>query len=286
MRFVQFSLRNQASVHLGVELGEGGDVIDLVQLPVKTALDLVRGGPELLEQVKRLISDNPKFRIPRCEVTLSAPIDGMDKVLCIGMNYKDHCEEQNAPVPTEPLVFNKFPSCVVGPFADIPYPEVTEQLDWEVELVIVIGKEGKDISEADAMDHVFGFTVAHDVSARDWQLKKNGGQWLLGKSMDAFCPIGPAIVTKDEVEDPHNLRLQCLVNGISKQDSNTNQLVFGTQALVSWVSKFCTIKPGDIILTGTPPGVGIFKNPPEFLQKGDVVECVIEKIGSIKNRIV
>ena len=155
------------------------------------------------------------------------------KVLCIGMNYKDHCEEQGAPIPKEPLVFNKFPSCVVGPTADLPKPKCTEELDWEVELCVVIGKNTFNVSKEEALDHVYGFTTAHDVSARDWQLKRftteltnsyllikyfrNGGQWLLGKAMDAFAPIGPAIVTKEEVGDPHNLNLSCTVNGQIKQ---------------------------------------------------------------------
>ncbi len=131
-----------------------------------------------------------RFRVRPADVQLLSPLTGPDKVICIGMNYRDHCEEQGAPVPEEPVVFNKFPNSIVGPYDQIPYPDVTSELDWEVELAIVVGKGGKNISEANALDHVFGFTVAHDVSARDWQLKKNGGQFLLGKSMDGFCPLG------------------------------------------------------------------------------------------------
>ena len=182
------------------------------------------------------------------------------------MNYKDHCEEQNKPTPDEPVVFNKFPSCIVGPYDDIPYPEITKALDWEVELAIVIGKKGFNIPIEKAAEHIFGFTVAHDVSARDWQLYRNGGQVLMGKSMDGFCPLGPAIVTTDEVEDPHNLQLTCKVNGEIKQDSNTKQLVFDTNQIVAWCSKFCTLLPGDVILTGTPPGVGFCRKPPQYLQ--------------------
>ncbi len=149
------------------------------------------------------------------------------------------------------------------------FDEVTsfvKELDWEVELAIVIGKRGKSISESNAAGHIFGFTTAHDVSARDWQLKKNGGQWLVGKTMDGFCPLGPAIVTADEVGDPHKLGVRCLVNGVTKQSSNTDQLVFNTQQIVAWVSKFFTLLPGDVILTGTPPGVGVFMKPPQFLK--------------------
>ena len=147
-----------------------------------------------------------------------------DKVICIGMNYKDHCEEQNAPVPSEPVVFNKFPSCIVGPTDDLPYPDATNELDWEVELAIVIGKKAKGVPEKEAGEYIAGYTPAHDVSARDWQLKRNGGQWLMGKAMDGFCPLGPAVVTKEELGDPHNLRLGCKVNGVTKQDSSTNQV--------------------------------------------------------------
>merc|ERR1719412_526539 len=225
-------------------------------------------------------------RIPISDVELLSPIIKPDKVICIGMNYADHCLEQNVPPPKEPVVFSKFSSSIVGPNDDIEYPEVTEELDWEVEMAIVIGKPGKKVKKEDAMSHVFGFTTAHDVSARDWQLKRNGGQWLVGKTMDGFCPLGPAIVTADEIGDPHNLSLQCLVNGNIKQDSNTRQLVFKTEELIAWLTQFFTLLPGDVILTGTPPGVGVFKKPPEYLKKGDVVECTIEKIGTVRNTVV
>ena len=234
----------------------------------------------------RLSQEASENKIALEDVDLLAPITNPDKVLCIGMNYKDHCEEQNKPIPTEPVVFNKFPSCIVGPHDDIPYPKITHELDWEVELAIVIGKKGFNIPLAQAPEHIFGFTVAHDVSARDWQLKRNAGQWLLGKAMDAFCPLGPALVTPDELGDPHDLHLTCKVNGETKQDSRTTQLVFDTNQIVAWCSQFCTLLPGDVILTGTPPGVGCFMKPPQFLQKGDVVECYIENIGSITNKIV
>lgn len=226
--------------------------------------------------------------IPRDSVKIVAPIYNPDKVLCVGMNYKDHCGEQNAPVPIEPVIFNKFPSSIIGPTEDLQYPEETQKLDWEVELTIVIGKDAKRVQESDAMNYVFGYTVAHDVSARDWQLEpgKNGGQWLIGKAMDGFCPLGPAIVMKEDINDPHNLGLRCRVNGVTKQDSNTNQLVHKTAAMVSFISRFMTLRPGDVILTGTPPGVGVFRKPPEYLKRGDVVECEIDGIGKVVNKIV
>ena len=285
MRIVQFTLPGSNEVKVGGQLGLNGDVVDLTKaLGVKSTIELIEGGTQLQEKAQKSL--NAENKLPLNQVSLVAPVTKPDKVLCIGMNYKDHCEEQNKPIPEEPLVFNKYPSCIIGPHDPIPYPEITKELDWEVELVIVIGKAGFHIAKEKALDHVYGFTVAHDVSARDWQLKKNAGQWLLGKAMDGFCPLGPALVTKDEIPDPHNLNLGCKVNGVAKQDSNTRQLVFKTEDIVAWCSQFCTLRPGDIILTGTPPGVGCFMKPPQFLQKGDEVECWIEKIGSIKNAVV
>eukprot|EP00092_Neocalanus_flemingeri_P014920 GFUD01016114.1.p1 GENE.GFUD01016114.1~~GFUD01016114.1.p1 ORF type:complete len:286 (-),score=72.16 GFUD01016114.1:135-992(-) len=285
MRFVQFVRKSSPqAVLLGAELGDGGLLVDLTHIAPNT-LDFVRGGENAKNVAKAYLDTSPPT-ISRAEVELAAPITGMDKVLCIGMNYVDHCEEQGAPIPKEPLVFNKFPSCVVGPSADLPYPKCTEKLDWEVELAVIIGKKAKDVSKEEAMDYVYGFTTAHDVSARDWQLTRNGGQWLLGKAMDSFAPIGPAVVTKEEIGDPHNLNLSCTVNGEVKQDSNTRQFVFGVDAVVSWISQFSTLLPGDLILTGTPPGVGAFMKPPQFLKIGDVVECKIEKIGSVFNKVV
>lgn len=278
------------STRLGVQVNETADfLVDLSQAPemkeISSTISLIKS-PVISNGTVESVVKSGKFRVSSKDVTLVAPINSPDKVICIGMNYVDHCTEQNIPVPKEPVVFNKFPSSLVGPNDDLPYPEVTQELDWEVEMAIIIGKKGKNVSVCDAMDHVFGFTVAHDVSARDWQLKRNGGQWLVGKTMDAFCPIGPAIVTRDEIGDPHNLNLGCLVNGTTMQNSNTNQLVFKTEELISWCSKFFTLLPGDVILTGTPPGVGVFMKPPLFLKKGDVVECFIEKIGKITNKVV
>ena len=189
-------------------------------------------------------------------------------------------------MPVEPVIFNKFPTSISADGDVIVKPAETQQLDYEVELAIVIGKGGRRISKEAAMSHVAGFTVAHDVSARDWQLKKNGNQWLLGKCGDGYSPLGPAIVTPDEVGDVHNLRLRCIVNGVALQDGNTNTLVHKTEAIIAWASKFMTLKAGDVILTGTPPGVGCFRKPPIWLQAGDVVTCEIENIGSITNTVV
>jgi len=270
---------------VGVLTGESDSaVVDITHI-ANTGLAFISGGDEVQNRVKQLLDTNPPT-IPLDDVALKAPVTGMDKVLCIGMNYRDHCEEQGQPTPTEPLVFNKFPSCVVGPFDDIPYPPMTTKLDWEVELVIVVGKKGFQVSEEKALDHVFGYTVGHDLSAREWQLQRNGGQWVIGKAMPGFAPIGPAILTKDCLTKTDNLNLFCKVNGVTKQNSNTKEMVFKTANIIAWVTKFFTIFPGDIIFTGTPPGVGVFRNPPEFLNKGDVVTCGIEHLGQIQNKVV
>jgi 2-keto-4-pentenoate hydratase/2-oxohepta-3-ene-1,7-dioic acid hydratase in catechol pathway len=200
--------------------------------------------------------------------------------------YYNSCTEQNLPVPVEPVIFNKFPSAICASGDPIVHPAETAQLDYEVELTIVIGKTGRRITAENAMSHVAGFTVAHDVSARDWQLKKNGNQWLLGKAVDGFAPLGPSIVTPDEVGDVHNLSLKCIVNGVELQSGNTSTLVHKTEALIAWISTFITLRAGDVILTGTPPGVGCFRKPPIWLHPGDVVTCEIEKLGSITNTIV
>lgn len=225
---------------------------------------------------------------PIVEVKLLAPVTGSDKVICIGMNYVDHCTEQNFPIPTEPIIFNKFASAIVGPTDNIELFPETKELDFEVELAIVIGKEGRRIKAEDAYDHIYGWTVSHDVSARDWQLKKNGGQWLLGKCFDTSCPLGPSIASTDEFKThPENTGLRCILNGESVQDSSTKNLIFKAGDVISWISTFVTLMPGDLILTGTPPGVGCFRKPePLWLKDGDVVTCEIDGIGAITNKIV
>ena len=181
---------------------------------------------------------------------------------------------------------SKFPTSIAANGDPLVCPREVKELDYEVELAVVIGKEGRRIPVESALEYVAGYTVAHDVSARDWQLKKNGGQWLLGKCCDGFAPIGPAIVTPDEVGDVHNLRLRCIVGGEVLQDGNTSQLVHNVPKCIAWISKFVTLNPGDVILTGTPPGVGCFRKPQRWLQVGESVTVEIEKLGSITNTVV
>jgi 2-keto-4-pentenoate hydratase/2-oxohepta-3-ene-1,7-dioic acid hydratase in catechol pathway len=211
-------------------------------------------------------------------------------VFCVGLNYAEHVKESSeargktAKTPSVPVFFTKAPHAVNGPYAGIPLdPAVSAELDWEVELGVVLGRRGKNIPAEKAMDHVFGYTVVNDVSARDLQARHI--QFFKGKSLDGTCPMGPCIVTADEVPEPHNLALRCRVNGVIKQDGNTRDMIFRIPALIESLSRGMTLDPGDVISTGTPSGVGMGRNPPEYLKPGDVVECEIEGIGSIRNRV-
>jgi len=216
---------------------------------------------------------------------LLAPVQGPSKVICIGLNYRDHALESNSPIPTEPVVFNKFPQAVVGPEDAVVLPSVAHEVDYEAELVVVIGKAGKRIRKEDAFQHVAGYTVGNDVSARDWQKGRPGGQWLLGKTPDTFAPTGPFLVTADEV-DPHDLKIQLRLNGETMQNSSTRELIFGVDALIAHMSQLFALQPGDLIFTGTPPGVGAARKPPVFIKPGDRMEVEIESLGILSNPVV
>jgi 2-keto-4-pentenoate hydratase/2-oxohepta-3-ene-1,7-dioic acid hydratase in catechol pathway len=219
-------------------------------------------------------------------VTLAAPVPDPEKIICIGLNYADHAAESGVAIPSEPVVFNKFPTAVCGPGTPIVLPVESQRVDYEAELVIVIGAEARHVSEEKSKRYIAGYTCGNDVSARDWQLEKPGGQWLLGKSFDTFAPIGPILVTSDEVDSPGSLDIRLRLNGQCMQDSNTQQLIFCIEHIVSYISRICTLKPGDIIFTGTPPGVGMARKPPVFLKDGDVIEVEIEGLGVLRNMVV
>lgn len=219
-------------------------------------------------------------------VSLLAPVPDPQKVICIGLNYSDHAVESGMQPPDEPVVFNKFPSTVAAHEQPIVLPAESEAVDYEAELVAVIGRGGKNIPRDEALAHVAGYCVGHDVSARDWQLHKPGGQWLLGKSFDTFAPFGPELVTSDEVGDPGHLAIALRLNGETLQDSNTDQLIFPVDELVAYVSRVCTLLPGDVIFTGTPAGVGFARKPPVLLKAGDVCEVEIERLGVLRNPVV
>jgi 2-keto-4-pentenoate hydratase/2-oxohepta-3-ene-1,7-dioic acid hydratase in catechol pathway len=215
---------------------------------------------------------------------LGAPLQAPSKIACVGLNYHDHCRESGMAAPERPLIFAKFPSSLVGPDAAIEWPEgLTEQVDWEVELTVVMGRRIRQAGETEALDAIFGYTVANDVSARDLQFADQ--QWVRAKSIDTFCPLGPVIVTPDEFGDPQTKGLLARVNGETMQDSTTAEMIFGVAEIVSFLSRACTLEPGDVILTGTPWGVGAFRDPPVFLQPGDRVEVEVEGIGVLANDI-
>ena len=205
-------------------------------------------------------------------------------VFCLGQNYAAHAAESGSPPPTSPIYFTKPPTTVIGPGDAIPYPQgLTARLDWEVELGVIIGRGGRDIPEAGALEHVFGYTIFNDVSARDLQYRTS--QWFKGKSLDGSSPMGPVIVTPDEIPDPQRLRLQLSVNGIGKQDSNTNDMIFSVARILADLSAGMTLEPGDCISTGTPQGVGDGRKPPEYLRPGDVMEAEVERIGLLRNPV-
>jgi 2,4-diketo-3-deoxy-L-fuconate hydrolase len=229
-------------------------------------------------------------------VELLAPMAPRRNFICVGWNYLAHFEEgkgkrggglqDSQEIPEFPTLFTKATGAAAGPFEDLPlHAHVTGRMDWEVELAVVIGKTGVDIAEADALDHIFGYTVANDVSAREVQ-RRHGGQWFKGKSLDKTCPIGPVLVTADEIADPQALDLGCRVNGVVKQQANTRQQAFQIPRIIAELSAGMTLYAGDIILTGTPEGVGFTREPPEFLHAGDVMETWIEGIGTMRNRMV
>lgn len=211
-------------------------------------------------------------------------VAGTGKFICIGLNYADHAAESGMAVPPEPVIFMKATSAIVGPNDDLLIPRGSEKTDWEVELGIVIGKTAKYVSEEDALDYVAGYCTLHDVSERAFQIER-AGQWTKGKSCDTFGPTGPWLVTKDEVADPQNLKMWLTVNGETMQDGSTKTMVYGVRHLVSYLSQFMSLQPGDIISTGTPPGVGMGMKPPRYLKAGDVVELGIEGLGSQKQNV-
>lgn len=205
------------------------------------------------------------------------------KILCVGLNYHDHAIESNMPVPTSPVLFSKHPTSVVGNGDTVIIPPGATQVDYEAELAVVIGRTASRVAEADAMDYVLGYTCMNDVSARDFQFAD--GQWHRGKSCDTFAPLGPWIVTKDEIPDPHALRIRLRLNGETMQDSSTSQLIFKIPALIAFISTFITLEPGDVIATGTPPGVGFARKPPVYLKPGDRMEVEIDGIGVLENTL-
>ena len=252
-------------------------------------LTLIDNPPDLTATVA---AASDAMRVPLADIELLAPIPRPRRnVMCLGLNYLEHAEEtasqvgRSAKAPEYPIVFTKSPTSVIGHDAAIPFdPDTCSQLDWEAELGVIIGKAGKKIQAENAHAHIFGYTVINDISARDIQL--NHKQYFLGKSIDGGCPMGPFIVTADEIADAQQLKIECRVNGKVKQASNTQHMIFNIASIIQWLSRAMPLEAGDVIATGTPSGVGFVRQPPEFLVPGDVVECEVERVGVLRNRIV
>ena len=301
--FKQVRGQNPARSSVGALVGDGGYVFDFAKAGVsqnnadanagslswfdldsellKNAVaafgDLHRDGAELL----RALEDGRVIK--RADVVLLAPVPRPGKLICIGLNYRDHAIESKMPIPERPVVFSKFSSSVIGPGEAVVVPSKSEQVDYEAELAVVIGRRAKNVTPEQAYDYVLGYTIVNDVSARDFQFAD--GQWQRGKSCDTFAPMGQWIVTTDEIPDPHTLSIKLRLNGQTMQDSNTNQLIFGVPELIAFLSESITLEPGDVIATGTPPGVGFARKPPVFLKSGDVMEVEIEGIGTLTSPI-
>ncbi|MBP7335706.1 fumarylacetoacetate hydrolase family protein [Niveispirillum sp.] len=282
MRLVRFD--NMGTPRLGVLRGDAIVPLDSLASRFPTMLSVIAAGEEALDAI-RSVAASGVATVPLNEARLLAPIERPEKFLAIGMNYRRHIEEAKrlgAPVPTNQFWFNKQTSCITGPYDDVD-TGVSQAVDYEVELGLVIGKTAKHVSVEDARNHVFGYLVCNDVSARDWQA--HAPTFTVGKSFDTHGPIGPWIVTADEIPDPHGLGLRCYVNGELRQDSNTSELVYNVWEQIAYLSTAFTLNPGDLLATGTPNGVGVAMTPPRFLQAGDVVRCEVDCIGIIENRI-
>ena len=237
-----------------------------------------------LEKLKNVLQNNPELPEVDHTVRLGSPVARPSKIICIGLNYVDHCHETNAPIPVEPIIFFKSTTALCGPNDDLIIPKNSEKTDWEIELAFVIGKKASYVAEADAMQYVAGYCLHNDYSERAFQLER-GGQWAKGKGCDTFAPLGPFLATQDEIADVDNLAMWLTVNGKTFQNSNTSNLVFKIPYLVHYLSQFMTLLPGDVISTGTPPGVGLgIKPEPVFIKAGDVIELGIEGLGSSKQQ--
>ncbi|HVL13697.1 MAG TPA: fumarylacetoacetate hydrolase family protein [Gemmata sp.] len=264
-------------------------------------VDLHATDPGLPKCMKGLLAAGPAGRKAAAEaaaskgavkyaadaVKLLPPVPDPGKILCIGLNYRDHAIEGGKAIPTEPVLFAKFPNTLIAHGENIVLPKVAQKVDYEAELVIVVGKKGRHIpNDNSAFDYVGGYTCGHDVSARDWQFRGEEKQWSIGKTFDTFAPTGPVLVTADELTDPHSLQVQLRLNGTTLQNSNTKEFIFGVPHVLWFLSQVVTLEPGDLIFTGTPPGVGIARKPPVLLKPGDVAEVEIEKIGVLRNACV
>lgn len=282
MRFVTFEAGGQTKP--GV-ISDVDSVLDLSTVGYSTLLQFIEAGPEALAKAAAFAEKSPaSARHKLHAVRLRAPIPRPRKLICVGLNYLDHAKETGAQIPTVPTIFNKFATAVIGPGDNIVLPRVSKAPDYEAEFAFVIGRGGRHIGSDDWHDHVFGYTIVNDVSARDYQ--RATSQWLMGKTFDTFAPMGPWIVSADEIADPHNLDVQMEINGEILQDSNTRELIFKVPDLIAFLSSVFTLEPGDIVSTGTPAGVGFARKPPRYLRPGDDLIVRIPPIGELRNPVV
>jgi len=252
----------------------------------RSVRQLLELGPAALKAAEQIAGRDTAIRYEAATTKLLPPVPDPPKIVCLGLNYRDHAAESGAPIPKEPVLFSKYATALIGPGDPIFLPPVSSEVDYEAELVLVVGKRGRPAAAEAALEYLAGYTIGHDVSARDWQLKKDQKQWMVGKTFDTFAPTGPVLVTADEVPDPHNLPIRLRLNGQTMQDSNTKQMVFPVGEVLAYLAKVFTLEPGDLIFTGTPPGVGFARKPPVFLKAGDVVEVEIEGLGVLRNAVV
>ena len=281
MRLVTF--QNQGSTHAGAVVGD--NIVSLEGAGFTTVISIIESGAEGIRRINAHLANPPGgAAVPLASVKLLAPIPKPPKIICIGLNYRDHAIESNMEIPKTPTVFSKYPSCTIASGDNIVLPKNSEKPDYEAEFAVVVGKPGRHIDAADWQDHVFGYMNLNDVSARDFQMATS--QWMIGKTFDTFAPMGPYLVTADEVADPHNLDISLTINGETLQHSNTRELIFRIPELIAYLSSVFTLEPGDIISTGTPAGVGFSHKPPRWLKAGDEVIVRVEGLGELRNPVV
>lgn len=281
MNYFQFKRGKSEKIHLGIN--HNGKNFDMSHI-APDMRSWIENHSKKSEELATFLERAVKYelQLKRGEYKIVAPIYNPEKVLCVGLNYSDHCAEQNLPEPEEPLIFSKGPNAIIGPNDDIIIPNIGKDVDLEAEMAIIIGKNGKNIAKENAFEYIFGYTIANDVSERTWQTKKNGGQFLLGKTFDTFLPLGPMIMTN---VDPSNLNISGWIDDFKMQDSNTKNLIFDVPSCIEWISRFVTLKAGDVIITGTPGGVGMSRKPPVWLQHGNTTKIEIEGFGELVNPV-
>jgi acylpyruvate hydrolase len=288
MKLVTFEVAGQAQLGAVRSLNGAEKVFNLSALDARLPGDMIaflKGGAATLSLAKKVLSvAAPGKGVDLAKVKLLAPLLAPGKLICIGQNYLEHAKESGASKAPFPIIFSKYNSSIVGPGEAIVIPTVVTKPDYEGELAVVIGKRGRNISEAEALDYVGGYTVLNDVSARDWQNRTS--QWVIGKTCDTFCPMGPALVTADEVTDPQDLHLRTIINGEELQNGWTGDMIFPIATLIADMSRVMTLEPGDVIATGTPPGVGFARVPPRWLRPGDLVRIEIDQVGVLENPVV